>query len=67
MSWPLFTLLLVLGVGLLVVLVLALRRWWPLSLLRELALTALLTLAVLAALGLTWSALWWLVQRWWPE
>ena len=67
MSWPLPTLLLVLGAGLLVVLALAFRRWWPLSLLRGLALTALLIPAVLTALSLTWSALWWLVQLWWPE
>ena len=33
------------------------------ALLLDLAVTALLTLAVLVAIGLVWSALWWLGQR----
>ena len=53
---------LVLGVGLI-----TLSGWLRLptspALLIELAVTALLTLAVLIAIGLAWSALWWLEQR----
>ena len=41
-----------------------LLRRWPHSLLVQVAVTALLTLAVLLAIAVVWSALWWLVQRW---
>ena len=37
----------------------------PSALLIELAVTTLLTLAVLLAIGLVWSALWWLGQWGW--
>jgi hypothetical protein len=39
-------------------------RQWPLSLLLQGAVTALLTLAVLLAIGVTWSALWSILPRW---
>ena len=53
---------LVLGVGL-IGLSSQLRLLVSSALLLELTLTALLTLAVLIAIGLAWSALWWLEQR----
>ena len=64
MSWiPPIPLLLVAGLVALGFLALALQRW-SLSLLIQLTLTALLTLAVLMAIGVAWSVLWWLVHRW---
>ena len=53
---------LVLGVGL-ITLSSQLRLLVSSALLLELAVTALLTLAVLVAIGLAWSTLWWLGQR----
>ena len=53
---------LVLGVGL-IMLSSRLQLPTPIAHLIELVVTALLTLAVLLAIGLVWSVLWWLGQR----
>ena len=51
---------LLLFAGVMVVLTLALLRW-PLTLLLELTLTFILTLAVLVGIGLVWTVLSWIV------
>lgn len=55
-------LLLVAGVMALVLLAHLLHR--PVSQLRLMAVTFIITLAVLVAIMLAWQALWWIVQRW---
>ena len=55
-------LLLVAGVLTLVLLVHLLRR--PISELRQIAVTFIITLAVLVAMMLVWQGIWWIVQRW---
>ena len=64
MSWLLATPLL-LGAAVVAVLVMVLVWRWPQSRVLQVAATVIITGAVLVAIMLTWSAVWWLVQRWW--